>query len=189
MSSLLQILHSWQASLNCPSPKPPDQNDHVYLCFMSSLRHLASPTGSIFSIVVSLCLEYISMLNLIYIWYSVSVFYPAFLKSVSIGLSISFDTFPWYHPIWEDTVKFWSGLCWEFFEYMPCFMRNFWSLNQTCIWVPFCWLLLLKSKCFFDSWIMQTLLYRTLSRTNFRHFLVMEWQLFIIIFLSALHCQ
>lgn len=67
--------------------------------------------------------------------------------------------------------------------------KEFLVTEQDKCLIPFCLQLLRRNECLFGTWIMQTLLYQTCTRTNFRQCLVMEWQLFIIILLYALYFQ
>lgn len=136
VSLFLQNRGSWQDSSDCPPPKPTEQNVHV-----DRFYDFSQASGTPSRPHILFLYAYLSMFSLISIWDFISVFFPAFPKFPSIGLCLFFDTFPRYHQVEKIPYDFEMESVEKFWILIPCSMRNFWSLNKTCVWVPFCLLL------------------------------------------------
>lgn len=139
MSLFLQILGSWQASSKCPPPKSPEQNDRVDRFYDLSQ---ASGTPERLHILY----HCISMLMFL-----CSVSYPLETLSLySIQHSWGLHPLDWVYLLTHflDTIRLRRYhkilkciLLRIFWILMPYSVKNFWSLNKTCVWVPFCLLL------------------------------------------------
>lgn len=139
MSLFLQNRGSWQDSSDCPPPKPPEQNVHVDRFYDFSqasgtpnrphiLYHCTSML--IFPCSVSYPFETLSLCS---IQHSRS-FHP-------LGSVYSLTHFPDTFRLRRSHKILKWNLLRIFWILIPCSMRNFWSLNKTCVWVPFCLLL------------------------------------------------
>lgn len=136
MSLFLQNPCSWQDSSDCPPPKPPEQNVHVDR-FYDFSQASDTLTDSIFSIIVPLCLSFYVQSHIhlrLYLCVLSSI------PEVSIHWALSVFWHIFQIPSGWDKILKWNLLR-IFGILMPCSMKNFWSLNKTCVWVPFCLLL------------------------------------------------